>query len=424
MRAAIQPFGRVSSRGEQQRGAACDLRVALLIVVPVVCLVVVLYEFLYLQEYTAHTTAGDRLVAEQSARLRSDDAAAAATSLSQPLAATRSIVNDRRTIVLVANYRDSTRCSETLRSIFDNAAAPDNLKISIYDQIYPARDERSCADVFCELVGQDNCRREQIVSSQIDAVNATGPTAARYETEKAITDEHFCLTIDSHMIFVRDWDEKIIAQWDSIENPNAIISIYPKSTEHLTDHGVDDLVQLMCMSRIETNDRDAMVQYAAPAWINKKDTPKPRLMSQLAGGFNFGDCKQVKEVRNDPYTPYLFHGEEYSRATRLWTAGYDFYAPSEDVAYHWYETRKVVWERNWSKRYAVQQKSKRRVRAILHLPVTKEDFDHTDLEKFALGTKRTLEQWKEFSGIDPLAKFVSPDDAQFDNCKQLEYVPY
>ena len=80
----------------------------------------------------------------------------------------------------------------------------------------------------------------------------------------------------------------------------------------------------------------------------------------------------------------------------------------------------MVWERNQNKRYAIQLK--RRVRAILHLPVKKEDFDHTDLEKFGLGTKRTLEQWKEFSGTNPLAKFVSPDDAQFDNYKQIMYV--
>ena len=44
----------------------------------------------------------------------------------------------------------------------------------------------------------------------------------------AITDEHFCLTIGSHMIFVRDWDEKFIAQWESIENTNAIISKIPR----------------------------------------------------------------------------------------------------------------------------------------------------------------------------------------------------
>ena len=108
------------------------------------------------------------------------------------------------------------------------------------------------------------------------------------------------------------------------------------------------------MSQIETNGRHAMVHYAAPACIDKNDTPKPGLMSLLDGGFNFGECKQVKEERNDPETPFIFHGEEYARVTRLWSAVYDFYAFSEGVAYHWYETRKVVWELNWSKRYAVQ----------------------------------------------------------------------
>ena len=56
----------------------------------------------------------------------------------------------------------------------------------------------------------------------------------------------------------------------------------------------------MCMSRIETNYRNAMMQYAAPDWIDKKYTPKPHLKSQLVGDFNFGECEQVKEVRNDP----------------------------------------------------------------------------------------------------------------------------
>uniref|UniRef100_H3H1B0 BD-FAE-like domain-containing protein n=1 Tax=Phytophthora ramorum TaxID=164328 RepID=H3H1B0_PHYRM len=416
MKAGYQPFGRVSSRGDVRRGAGWDLRVAVLMVFPVLCLVVVLYEFLYLQEYAA-SGAPDAPVEDRSVHLRADQEVAP-TRVPEPTDPP-SIVNGRSTIILVANYRDSTRCSETLRSIFDNAVAPDNLRISIYDQIYPAEKERPCVEHFCELVGEEFCRRPQIVSSQIDAVNATGPTAARYETEKAITDEDFCMTIDSHLVFIPDWDEKIVAQWDSLENPNAIISVYPKSTEHLTKHDVDDKVQLMCMSRIETQDADSMVQYAAPMWIDKKDTPKPRLMSQLAGGFNFGGCRQAKEVRNDPHTPYLFHGEEYSRATRLWTAGFDFYVPSEDIAYHWYEKRKVVWERDWSERYVIQQPSKRRIRYSLGLPVTKQDFDRTDLDKFTLGTKRTFEQWRNFSGIDPLAKYISSDVTQFNNCREL-----
>ena len=47
------------------------------------------------------------------------------------------------------------------------------------------------------------------------------------------------------------------------------------------------------------------MQYAAPDWTDKMDTSKPQLMSQLVGDFNFGECEQVKEVRNDPWT-YFF----------------------------------------------------------------------------------------------------------------------
>ncbi|KAL7689402.1 putative alpha/beta hydrolase-3, glycosyltransferase, GlcNAc, nucleotide-diphospho-sugar transferase [Plasmopara halstedii] len=412
MKAGYLPYGRVSSRGALHRSTGLNLRVVIIMAIPFFCLVVVLYEFLYLQEYAVGGAKEDR---DLHIRTVNNAAAALPESTNPP-----SIINGRHTIILVANYRDSTRCSETLRSIFDNAKAPDNLKLSIYDQIYPSKNESQCVEAFCKLVGEDYCRRSQIVSSQIDASYAKGPTAARYETEKEISDEDFCMAIDSHLVFVPDWDENIMAQWDSIKNPNAIISVYPKAIEHLKNRDVDNQVQLMCQSRIESNDRDAMVQYAAPVWIDKKKTPKPRLMSQLAGGFNFGGCKQTKEVRNDPYTPYLFHGEEYSRAARLWTAGYDFYVPSDDIAYHWYETRNVVWESDWNKRYIKQQASRRRIRYILGLPVTKEDFDRTDLKNFSLGTKRTFQQWKNFSGIDPLAKFISSNISQFDNCRELE----
>ncbi|CAI5713627.1 unnamed protein product [Peronospora effusa] len=393
MKTSFQPYGRVSSRGALRKGIGWDLRMAMLIVVPIMCLIVVLYEFLYLQEYAANGVAVDISVENHDVHLRSNQEIDSPSVLQPP--GSQSVVNGRKTIILVANYRDSTRCSEMLRSIFDNAVAPDDIKISIYDQIYPTKKELSCSEEFCKLVGEKLCRRSQIVSSQIDAANATGPTTARYETVKAVTDEDFCMAIDSHLVFVPNWDEKIIAQWDSLDNPNAIITVYPMSVAKTKE--LDDILHFMCMARIETDDPDAMVQYIIPLWINKTDMPKPRLSSQLAGGFNFGGCKQAKEVRDDPYTPYLFHGEEYSRAARLWTNGYDFYAPSENIVYHWYEKRKVVWERDWNARYLIQQKSRRRVRYSLKLPVTKEDFDHTDLKKTLL---------------------------LFDNCHELKYVPY
>ena len=48
------------------------------------------------------------------------------------------------------------RCSKSLRSIFDKKAASDNRKNSIHDQLYLKRKERSCTDVFCDFVGEDD----------------------------------------------------------------------------------------------------------------------------------------------------------------------------------------------------------------------------------------------------------------------------
>ena len=68
---------------------------------------------------------------------------------------------------------DLLRCSKSLQLLVGNAAMQENRKIEFYDQIYPARNEQSCVDVFCELVRKDNCHCAQFVLPQIDAVYAT-----------------------------------------------------------------------------------------------------------------------------------------------------------------------------------------------------------------------------------------------------------
>lgn len=179
------PFGRVAR--EPRRGGGWDLRVGVLMVFPALCLVVVLYEFLYLQQFAGDAQAPLAPVA----RLRSDpvdarDAQADARTDAERYAeaepeeaeateapAPTTAVRGRRTMIMIANYRDSARCSETLRSIFETAAEPDRVRVSLYDQIYEAEGERPCVDVFCDLVGEGECRRAQMVSSKIDAANAT-----------------------------------------------------------------------------------------------------------------------------------------------------------------------------------------------------------------------------------------------------------
>jgi len=54
-----------------------------------------------------------------------------------------------------------------------------------------------------------------------------------------------------------------------------------------------------------------------------------------AGGFNFGPSRAIKDVPYDTMGLHnLFFGEELSMAVRLFTNGYDLYAPEETVCYH------------------------------------------------------------------------------------------
>ena len=229
----------------------------------------------------------------------------------------RKAVPKESIMVLIANYRDSNRCAETLMSLYGNATFPDRVTIGVYDQIYTAEGEQTCKETYCQKVGKENCEKKDIRFESIDASEAKGPTVARYETEKLIHDEEFCLAIDSHLVFVQGWDTDLVHMVKQTENPRAIITVYPTPTDRWHVKSTD--IDIMCKAQIESSEVDAMIRYAGSYSIKRPNTPI--LQTQLAGGFNFGSCQQSKDIRNDPYTAFLFHGEEYSRASRLWTSG-------------------------------------------------------------------------------------------------------
>ncbi|KAF0688786.1 Aste57867_19645 [Aphanomyces stellatus] len=349
-------------------------------------------------------------------------------ALAQDTQALRRQREDRRTLVMIANFRDSKRCAETLDSLFSQAARPDLIQVSIFDQLH-VKKEPPCFDAYCTLVGKRQCRRSERLrrNATIRYIDATGPTYARYQTEKGLDldVDTFAMAVDSHTLFIPRWDADLIGQWDSIGNPNAIITVYPDDTDEYPEDGAPPTgVTLMCHARIEDDAPDAMVQYSSSITIPCPE--KPLLMSQFAGGFNFGTAVSALEVRNDPYTPYLFHGEEYSRVARLWTHGYDVYIPTHMVCYHYYEDRKSMFDKDWETKEAIGRKSQRRIRAALGLPRTRDDFDKTELDKFSIGTKRTMAQFIAFTGIDPTAAWIKNNEHQFDVCppKELKFVPF
>jgi hypothetical protein len=67
-----------------------------------------------------------------------------------------------------------------------------------------------------------------------------------------------------------------------------------------------------------------------------RDAEQPRQSAFVAAGFLIAHASIIREVPFDPFMPFLFMGEEIALSARLWTAGFDIYAPTDHVVSHDY----------------------------------------------------------------------------------------
>ena len=129
-----------------------------------------------------------------------------------------------------------------------------------------------------------------------------------------------------------------------------------------------------------------------------------------AAGFNFCAADTWRSVPYDAELAQLFRGEEASMAARLFTAGLDFYAPSEQVCYHLWTRghRPTFWEqaggrqryslspaaqREGFARDAAKGTSQRRVARMLQEAAA-------DGGARGLGSARGLRDFERRAGID------------------------
>lgn len=108
----------------------------------------------------------------------------------------------------------------------------------------------------------------------------------------------------------------------------------------------------------------------------------------------------IKEVPYDPSLRFLFFGEEGSMSARLWTNGWDFYAPTRSVVYHlWTRAYRPVFQENETDLKKIQrQKAQMRVKLLLQYP---EQSEGVTLEPpFALGSTRSLADYQKHIGVN------------------------
>lgn len=294
-----------------------------------------------------------------------------------------------RIFVQIASYRDR-ECQWTLRDLFAKAAHPERVFAGVLWQYVPEED----ADCF-----MIETRPEQVRRMMVHARDSQGVCWARHLAQRLWQDEEFVLQIDSHSRFEAGWDELLLEQWAACRTPRALLSSYPPS--YMPPDKIEPAVTYMVSAGFNDKGIAMMRAYSlAPA-----DAPAdPRPGAFVSAGFLFGPGAMIIDA---PYDPYLyFHGEEISLAVRLWTAGWDFFAPSRPILYHLYNTEKtrelkvrgLHWEdhRDWSLR---DRRSLARVRHLLSGETCDDAQALRELDRYGLGKVRTLAEYEAFSGL-------------------------
>ncbi|GHF18780.1 hypothetical protein GCM10017044_11650 [Kordiimonas sediminis] len=301
--------------------------------------------------------------------------------------------SDKTIFIQIAAYRDP-ECQHSIHDLFDKAAFPDRLRVTVMFHADPHEDD----DLF-EIV----TKPEQVTIHRIDAAHAQGVCEARWRGQLDYKDEDYVLQTDSHMRFEPGWDESLIAMLAECDSDKPVLTTYtppyipPMDLKKTHISGIqaerfDEFDTLLLRSKSIPIDQ-------APA--------KPFRGAFMGGCLLFGKSEVFTEVPCDPYL--YFFGEEISLSARYWTHGFDIFHPNKLVAYQcWQRSHRKATHfddhSDWTDR---DKRSRQRVKYLLTGELPSNPAYLQDIEKFSLGTARSLEDYETFCGLDFRSKTLS-----------------
>jgi len=292
---------------------------------------------------------------------------------------------NERIFVQIASYRDP-ECQWTLKDMFEKATNPDRVFAGIAWQYVIGEDD----DCF-----QIETRPKQVRIQRLNARLSKGVCWARSMTQQLWRGEEYTLQIDSHMRFEPDWDQKLIYMSRQTGSPKPVITCYPPA---YTPPDKLYTGQIYAMGAKEF-DRDGMFTMVGQG-IDVENAPKKPIRGVFCSAcFLFALSAVIREV---PYDPNLyFLGEEITLAVRLWTNGWDLFYPNMPVLY-------TNWDRKYRKTHfddhrdwgLLNRRSHERVHYLLTGAEPADPAALKDIDKFGLGSIRTIEEYQRYSGVN------------------------
>eukprot|EP00406_Dinophysis_acuminata_P004349 CAMPEP_0179215976 /NCGR_PEP_ID=MMETSP0797-20121207/3139_1 /TAXON_ID=47934 /ORGANISM="Dinophysis acuminata, Strain DAEP01" /LENGTH=726 /DNA_ID=CAMNT_0020922117 /DNA_START=5 /DNA_END=2182 /DNA_ORIENTATION=- len=320
--------------------------------------------------------------------------------------ATEPAAGDRGPTIFVSipSYRDP-ECQYTVLDLFRKARCPRRVFVGICWQADRGEDSR------CFLLDLGEYEA-QIRTTFLHHSRARGPCYARALIQRELfRGEDYVLQLDSHYRMVEGWDEGLLAELGRCPGEKPILTTYPSSYTLPDDYapGGPDVAELhpdprpVVVCAREFGPADGFLRTTGKACRAERlgGSPTPALF--WAAGFAFSASGVVREVPYDPGLEDLFFGEEPLMAARLWTAGWDFFAPAVVYGYHlWTRKHRPVFREHacaeQKQREAASQKRARELLLGVAGPAGSSGADDKP-DPYSMGTRRTLSAFEEFCGV-------------------------
>lgn len=305
--------------------------------------------------------------------------------------------------VSVASYRDD-ECKDTVAAMFNSASNPDNLFIGVCQQ--NKEQEEDCFDKCDECAKRKQSGHIRVAN--FDYMSARGPTFARYQCSKLWRGEEFYFQIDSHLKFEQGWDETLKQQMRATKDKRAVVGAYPPTQQQLDEMKANNFTTMitMCPGKFEGSGMPSITARV----VGTKGRTRPLPIAFQPAGMTCFYGTALYDVPYDPYLSYAFFNEEVLFSARLWTAGYNLYAPTKNFAVHHYgrNGKPKYWEDHKNSE-ACKKKANQRAKYLMGLIPEKQvhpDY-FLDIGKYGMGKKRSLDEYLRFAGINMTTKTVT-----------------
>ncbi len=341
--------------------------------------------------------------------------------------------SDTPLFIGISSFRDS-QCPKTVYDLYRKAKHPERITIGIVQQ-WKSDEDIDCLEGYCMMVKEQDPEMweasggvcpyfHQVKILRLDYREALGCCYARHFQSYMLRDEEFCMQIDSHTTAIHDWDKQLMDMWARANNEYGILSVYPRDVKDKN----------MIKSGTEHNDEPHLCQISftgkskrepryKPAFTIQIPDNRPLLSNGYAGGFSFGKCHSWKAVPYDPKLKMVFNGEEFSMASRLWTWGYDLYAPDRSVIYHDYNHSGQPGMKKWflftDEAIAMRKEAYEHLDKVLGLGEVGDPSLLEMSEDYGLGDRRSWLQLQEFIGMN-----LTTFNEFADGCRRVEWVPF